>query len=56
MSTLDWPIWSRCSIALTYPAISHYQRTLNEKTGPGFAAHQEKEKNDETKMGKRKAE
>ena len=30
MSTLDRPIWSRCSIALTCPAQSHFQRTLNE--------------------------
>ena len=31
MSTLDGPIWSRCSIALTYPAKSHFQRTLRRE-------------------------
>ena len=29
VSTLDGPIWSRCSIALTCPARSHFQRTQN---------------------------
>ena len=31
MNTLNGPIWSRCSIALTYPARSHFQRTLNRE-------------------------
>ena len=31
MSTLDGPIWSRCSIALTCPARSHFQRTQSRK-------------------------
>ena len=28
---LEWTYSSRCSIALTYPSRSHYQRTLNEE-------------------------
>ena len=37
MSTLDGPIWSRCSIALTCPARSHFQRTQSrEKWGHGW--------------------
>ena len=51
MSILDEPVWSRCSIALTCPARSHFQRTLNrEKRGWGKdedSYHQEKEKNEE---------
>ena len=44
-----------CSIALTYPARSHFQRTLNrERVRMNVAAHQDKEKNKKT--GKRKAE
>ena len=57
MSTLNGPICSRCSIALTYPARSHFQRTLSKENGPrvemNLAVHQEKNK--ETKTGKRKA-
>ena len=30
MSTLDGPIWSRCSIALTCPTRSHVQRTQSK--------------------------
>ena len=30
MSTLDGPIWSKYSIELTYPARSHFQRTLRK--------------------------
>ena len=30
MSTLDRPIWSKYSIALTCPARSHFQRTLSK--------------------------
>ena len=29
VSTLDGPIWSRCSIAPTYPSRSHFPRKLN---------------------------
>ena len=57
MSTLNKPNWSMCSIALTYPARSHLQRTLNrerrDKDRMNVATHQEKEKNEKT--GKRKA-
>ena len=31
MSTLDGPIWSKCSITLTCPARSHYQRTQSKE-------------------------
>ena len=31
VSTLDGPIWSRCSIALTCPARSHFQRTQSKE-------------------------
>ena len=45
-------------IALTYPARSHFQRTLSrERRGHAWdevAAHQKKEKNEGTKAGKRK--
>ena len=42
------------SIALTYPARSHFQHTLNrERVGMNVAAHQKKEKNEKT--GKKKA-
>ena len=52
MSTLDGPIWSKRSIALTCPARSHFQCTQSkEKWGHG-TAHQE---NEETKKGKRAA-
>ena len=37
VSTFDGPIWSRCSIALTCPARSHFQRTLSkERWGLGW--------------------
>ena len=40
MSTLDGPIWSRCSIALTCPARSHFQRTQSkERWGQGWNEH-----------------
>ena len=59
MSTLDGPIWSRYSIALTCPARSHFQHTQSEeKWGQGWDeryAHQEKEKNKKTKAGERRA-
>ena len=31
VSTLNVPIWSRCSIALTYFASLHFRRTLNRE-------------------------
>ena len=31
MSTLDGPIWSKCSIALTCPARSHLQRRQSKE-------------------------
>ena len=37
MSTLDGSIWSRCSIALTCPARSHFQHTASkERWGQGL--------------------
>ena len=37
MSTLDGLIWSRCSIALTCPARSHFQRTkIRKRWGQGW--------------------
>ena len=55
MNTLDGPIWSRCSIALTCPVRSHFQRTLNRKRRAkariNVAAHQ-KEKNKKMRKGK----
>ena len=37
MSILDGPIWSKCSIALTYPARSHLQYTQSkERWGHGW--------------------
>ena len=59
MSTLDGPIWSRCSIALTCPARSYFQRTQSRerwtKAGMNVTAHQEKKKKKETKTGKKRA-
>ena len=59
MSTLDGPIWNRFSIALTCPARSHFQPTQSRKDGArvlmNVTAHQEKEKNEETKMSKKRA-
>ena len=57
MSTLNEPIWSMCSIALTYLTRSCIQHTLTRKKRArirmNVSAHQEKEKNEKT--GKRKA-
>ena len=37
LSTLDGPIWSRSSIALTCPARSHFQRAQSrERRGQGW--------------------
>ena len=59
MSTLDGPIWSRCSIALTRPAKSHSSaykaRKDGARIGMNVFAHQEKKKNEETKKGKSRA-
>ena len=59
MSTLDVPIWSRCSIALTCPTRSHFQHTQSRESrarvGMNVTAHQEKKKNEETKKGKSRA-
>ena len=62
MSTLDGPIWSRCSIALTCPARSHFQRTQSkERWGQGWdkryrSSREEEEGGDEygKKKGRRK--
>ena len=57
MSTLNGPIWSRCIIALTCPARSHFQRTHSKERRAGVGMnvfdHQEKKKNEETKKGRR---
>ena len=58
MSTLDGPIWNRCSIALTCPARAHFQRTLSKERWArmvkNVTVHQKKEKNEETKKGERR--
>ena len=58
MSTLDGPIWSRCSIALTCPARSHSSahRARNDgaRVGMNVTVHHKK-KNKETKTSKRRA-
>ena len=62
MSTLDEPIWSRCSIALTCPARSHFQRTQSRKRwGQGWderyrSLREEEEQGDEDgqEKGRRK--
>ena len=59
MSTLDRPIWSRCSIALTCPARLHFQHTLSkERWCQGWDKRycsSRKEKNDEKRTGKIRA-
>ena len=59
MSTLDGPIRSRCSIALTCPpdhfSSAHRARKDEARVGMNVTAHQQKEKNEETKTGKRRA-
>ena len=60
MSTLDGPTWSKCSIALTWPLpghifSTHRARKNGARVGISVSAHQEKEKNEETKKGKRRA-
>ena len=59
MSTLDGPIWSKSSIALTCPPdhISSVHRAVKDgaRVGMNVTAHQEKEENERTKKGKRGA-
>ena len=60
MNTLDGPLWSKRSIALTCPARSYFQcahRTRKDgaRVGMNVTAHQEKEENEETKKGKKGA-
>ena len=59
MNTLNGPSWSRCSIAPTYPpdhiSSAHYTGKDGTRFEMNVAAHQESEKNKETKTGKRKA-
>ena len=56
MSTLDGPIWSRCSIALTCPARSHFQHTQEQgKVGQGWderyrSSREEGERGDENEQ------
>ena len=49
-SRKDEPNWSMCSIALTFPARLHFQRTRKDGTRvwTNVAAYQEKEKNEKT--------
>ena len=62
MSTLDGLIWSRCSIALTCPARSHFQRTQSrERWGQGWGERyrssregEDKGDKDGQKKGRRK--
>ena len=60
MSTLDGPIWSRRSIALTCPpghiSSAHRAGKDGARVGMNVTAHKEKEGNEETKKGKRGAE
>ena len=55
MSTLDGPIWSRCSIALTCPARSHFQCTqCRERWGQGWdERYRSSREEDEDKQEKR---
>ena len=53
MSTLNGPVWSRCSIAPTNPFRLHFpahteQEKLEARIRMNVAAHQEKEKNEST--------
>ena len=55
MSTVDGPIWSRCSIALTYPARSHFQRTQSrEKWVQGWDEHYRSSREEEDEDGQEK--
>ena len=58
MGTLDGPIWSKRSIALTCPpdhiSSAHRARKNGTRFGMNVTAHQEKEENEATKKGRRK--
>ena len=62
MSILDGPIWSRCGIALTCPARSHFQHTQSKEIwGQGWneryrSSRAEEERGDEDgqEKGRRK--
>ena len=55
MSTLDGPIWSRCSIAPPgHISNVHKARKNGARDGMNVTAHQEK-KHEKTKAGKRRA-
>ena len=58
MSTLNGPIWSRCSIALTCPpgqiSSTHKARKYGARTGMNINAHQEKKNHKEKKTSKRR--
>ena len=62
MSTLDEPIWSKCSIALTCPARLHFWPTQSkEKWGQGRDEHyrssrEGEERGDEEGQERRKRE
>ena len=61
MSTLDGPFRSRCTIALTCPARSHFQRTQSkERWGQGwderYRSSREEERGDEEGQEKRERE
>ena len=58
MSTLDGPIWSRCSIALTCAAWSHFQRTQSrERRGESWdERYRSSREGDEDEQEKRKRE
>ena len=63
MSTLDGPIWSKCNFALNCPLAypghifsgAHRAGKHGARVGMNVTGHQEKEKNEETKKGKRGA-
>ena len=60
MSTLDGPIWSKCSTVLTCPGRSHFQHTLSKKRwGQGWDERHcssGKEEEEEKKTSKRRTE
>ena len=58
MSMLDGPIWSRCSIALTCPARSHFERTQSkERCGQGWdkCCHSSREEDKEEQEKRKQA-
>ena len=55
MSTLDGPIWSRCRIAPpSHISSAHRAGKDGARVGMNVTARQAKEKNEETKKGRRK--